>query len=177
MIFLNRSACREEDTPKFSQSGSPKDFARVNKFSIRASDDNKSTGECCTLIHSSRVQCQQRRYDDQRDDGCIEASETKVSCHQRGSESSMSSAHHVSYLAASGGDSKAVHHVSGSDWRRLDAIMDCGSAECGALEDIAKSIPLVETEASRQGQTYHPAEGGVIKNNGGKDCDDVLGDW
>ena len=49
----------------------------MNKLSILASDDNKSTGECCTSIHTSRVQCQQRRYDDERDGGCIEAPETK----------------------------------------------------------------------------------------------------
>ena len=42
--------------------------------------------------------------------------------------------------------------------------MDSGSAECVAPESIAKSIPLVETEASRQGQTYHTADGGVINN-------------
>ena len=42
--------------------------------------------------------------------------------------------------------------------------MDSGSAECVAPEDIAKSILLVETEESRQGQTYHTADGGVIKN-------------
>ena len=46
--------------------------------------------------------------------------------------------------------------------------MDSGSAECVALEDIAKSIPVVETEASRQGQIYHTADGGVIKNKGEK---------
>ena len=74
----------------------------------------------------------------------------------------------MSYLAASGGDSKGVHHVSGSGWRRLSGIMDSGSAECVAREDIAKSIPLMETEASRQGQTYHTANGGVIKNKGEK---------
>ena len=62
----------------------------------------------------------------------------------------------MSYLAASGGDSKGVHHVSGSGWRRWSGIMDSGSAECVAPEKIAKSIPLMETEASRQGQTYTP---------------------
>ena len=67
----------------------------------------------------------------------------------------------MSYLAASGGDIKGVHHVSGSGWRRLSAIVDSGSAECVALEKIKKSIPLVETEASRQEQTYHTADGGV----------------
>ena len=46
--------------------------------------------------------------------------------------------------------------------------MDSGSAECVALQDTAKSIPLVETEASRQGQTYHAADGGVVKNQGEK---------
>ena len=44
--------------------------------------------------------------------------------------------------------------------------MDSGSAECVAPESIAKNIP--ETEASRQGQTYHTADGGVIKNKGEK---------
>ena len=39
---------------------------------------------------------------------------------------------------------------------------------CVTQESIAKSIPLVETEASRQGQTYHTADGGVIKNKGEK---------
>ena len=42
--------------------------------------------------------------------------------------------------------------------------MDSGSAECVVPEDIARNTPLMETEASRQGQTYHTADGGVIKN-------------
>ena len=46
--------------------------------------------------------------------------------------------------------------------------MDSGSAKCGAPESLAKNLPLVETEASRQGQTYHTADGGVIKNKGEK---------
>ena len=58
--------------------------------------------------------------------------------------------------------------MSGSGWRRLSAIMDSGSAECVALESIAKNVLLAETEASRQGQTHHTADGGVIKNNGEK---------
>ena len=56
--------------------------------------------------------------------------------------------------------------MSGSGWRRLSAIMGSGSAECVAPEDIAKSIPLVEIEASRHGQTYHTADGDIIKNKG-----------
>ena len=59
----------------------------------------------------------------------------------------------------------------------MSAIMDSGSAECVAPEDTVKHIPVVETEASRQGQTYHTADGGVINNKGEKDCDDVLRDW
>ena len=61
-------------------------------------------------------------------------------------------------------DSKGDHHVSGSGWRRWSAIMESGSAECVAPESVAKSVPLVETEASRQGQMFHTADGGVIKN-------------
>ena len=78
------------------------------------------------------------------------------------------SAHQVSYLAVSGGDSKGVHDVGSSGWRRASAIMDSGSAECVAPEDIARNTPLMETEASSQGQTYHTADGGVIKNKWGK---------
>ena len=133
---------------KSSQTGSPKDFAHANKFSILAPDDNEFIGECCTSMHTSRSQLQQWRYGDERVDECIAAPETQVSSHQRGSGPSKLSAHQVSYLAASGGDSKGGHHVSGSGWRRLSAIMDSGSAECVAPEDIAKSIPLTEPQAS-----------------------------
>ena len=46
--------------------------------------------------------------------------------------------------------------------------MDSGSAECVAPQTIARNIPPTETEASRQGQTHHAADGGVIKNKGEK---------
>ena len=161
---------------KTLQSGSSWTFPHVNKFSILASDDDESPGECCTSKHSSRIQCQSRRCGDERGDecrrgdergdGCITAPDTKFPSHRRPGTSKLN-AHQMSYLAASGGDSKGVHHVNGSGWRRLSAIMDSGSAECAALESIAKKIPLVETEASRQGQTYHTADG-VIKNKGEK---------
>ena len=72
----------------------------------------------------------------------------------------------MSHLAVSGGDSKGLHHVGGSGWRRVSAIMDSGSAECVAPGDTARNTPLMETQASRQGQTYHTADGGVIKNKG-----------
>ena len=58
--------------------------------------------------------------------------------------------------------------MSGSGWRRLSAIMDSGSAECVAPESLAKSVPLMETGASRQGQTYHTTDGGVVKKKGEK---------
>ena len=53
-------------------------------------------------------------------------------------------------------------------WNRVSAIMDSGSAECVAPETSARNIPLMETEASRQGQTYHTADGGGINNKGEK---------
>ena len=55
-----------------------------------------------------------------------------------------------------------------SGWKRVSAIMDSGSAECVVPETVARNIPLMETEASLQGQTYHTADGGVIKNKGEK---------
>ena len=50
----------------------------------------------------------------------------------------------------------------------MSSIMDSGSAASVAPEDIVNSIPVVETEKSRQGQTYHNTDGGVIKNKGRK---------
>ena len=111
-------------------------------------------------MHTSKAQCQQR--DDEQSDGCMTNPETKVSSHRNRALIK------VSYLAVSGRDSKGVHHVNGSGWRRVSAIMDSGSSESVAPEDTARSIPLVETEASREGQTYHTADGGVIKNKGEK---------
>ena len=90
-----------------------------------------------------------------------------MTCH-RTFNVSQSNAHHVSYLAKSEVDSKGLHHVGDSGWNRVSAIMDSGSAECVALETIARNIPFMETETSRQGQTYHTADGGVIKNKGEK---------
>ena len=145
----------------------------MNKFSSLVQDDNDFFCESCSSIHTSKAQCQQR--DDERSDGCMTNPETKVSSHRR-SDPSKQCAHQVSYLAVSGGDSKGVHHVSGSGWRRVSEIMDSGSSESVAQENIARIIPLVETEASREGQTYHTADGGVIKYKGGKDCDDVFRD-
>ena len=103
---------------------------------------------------------------DERVDGCMDP-EIEVTCH-RNLNAFQLNAHHVSYLAKSEVDSTGVHHVGDSGWKSVSAIMDSGSAECGAPEGIAKNIPLMETEASWQGQTYHTADGGVIKNKGEK---------
>ena len=67
-VSLN-SSCEEFAEPKrmsrgahfkTSQSGSPRNFAHVNKFSILAPDDKESPGECCASKHTSRIRCQQR---------------------------------------------------------------------------------------------------------------------
>ena len=118
---------------KTTQSGSPRNFAHVNKFSILASGDDESPSECRTTKQTSRIQCQSRRCGDERSDECRRGRRPgtlKVNADQ------------VSYFAASGGDSKGVHHVSGSGWRRLSAIVDSGSAECVTPESIAKNIPV-----------------------------------
>ena len=103
---------------------------------------------------------------DERIDECMD-SEIKVTCH-RTFNASQSNAHHVSFLAKSEVDSKGVLHVGDSGWKKVSAIMDSGSAECVAPETIARNVPLMETEASNQGQTYHTADGGVIKNKSEK---------
>ena len=100
---------------KTSQPGSPKNFAHVNKISILAPDDNEFSGEGCTSLQTSRIQCQSRRCgdervhecrcDDERVGECITVSETKFPCH-RGCGTSKLNAHQVSYLAASVGDSR-----------------------------------------------------------------------
>ena len=145
-----------ETRTKTSQSGSPRSFAIVNKFSILAPDDNHFTCEGCTPLHTSRSQRCRRVHECRRGDGrvdeCITAPETTFSSHQ-GFGTSKLNVYQVPYLAASGGDSKGVHHVSGFGWRRLSAIMDWGSAECvievGA--DIAslhgQVILLIEAES------------------------------
>ena len=94
---------------------------------------------------------------DERVDGCMDP-EIEVTCH-RDLNAFQSNAHHMSYLTKSEVDSKGVHHVGDSGWKRGSAIMDSGSAECMAPETAARNIPLMETEASRQGQTYHFADG------------------
>ena len=84
----------------------------------------------------------------------------------RGFGTSKLNAHQVSYLAASG---RRQQRSPSREWIWLEKIErdhGLGSAECLAPESLAMNVPLMETEASRQGQTYHNADGGVIKNNG-----------
>ena len=63
---------------------------------------------------------------DERVHGCMDL-EIKVTYH-RTFNASQSNAHHVSYLAKSEVDSKGVHQVGDSGWKRVSAIMDSGSA-------------------------------------------------
>ena len=129
---------------------STKDFTHANRFLSLEKSENEFTWENCTSVHTSNAQCQKGGYE--RGDGC-----------NANKGSSKQSAHQVSYLAVPSGDSKGVHLVGGSGWRRVSAIMDSGSAECVAPENIARNTPLMETEASRQGQTYHTADGGASR--------------
>ena len=63
--------CMSRGTPlKTLQSGSSRNFAHVNKFSIIASDDDEFTGEGCTPMHTSISQCQQRKCGAERVDAC-----------------------------------------------------------------------------------------------------------
>ena len=64
----------------------------------------------------------------------------KITC-RKGVGAFPSKAHNVSYLAKSEVNSKGVHHVGDSGWKRVSAIMDSGSAECVAPGTIAKNIP------------------------------------
>ena len=94
----------------------------MNNFSILASDVDESPGLCCTSKLRScgderGAECRrgaervdERRRGNERVDECITAPETKFPSHRRPSTSKVN-AH--SYLAASGGHSKGVHHVSG----------------------------------------------------------------
>ena len=151
-------------------------FAHQNRFSILTSDDDENSLSDCDVAEHTTIKNQAWKIRGERNnefscceepvDACSDL-EMKVTC-PRTVNAFQSNAHHVSYLAKSEVDNKGVHHVAGSGWRRVSAIMDSGSAECVAPENIARNIPLMETEASRQGQTYHTADGGVIKNKGEK---------
>ena len=169
-------------------------FDHENRFSLLAfDDDEKSLGENDVAKPVTKIKNRTWKIGGERDDGFSCRDERrmiggqrddefschdervdecmclgdKVTCH-RPFNKSHSNAHHVSYLAKSEVDSKGVNHVTDSGWKRVSAIMDTGSTECVALETIARNIPLVETFASRQGQTYHSADGGVVKNKGEK---------
>ena len=133
---------------KTSESGSPRNFAHVNKFSILALDDDESLESVVlqnTHVKDSASTTEMERVDecrrgDERVDECITAPKTRFSSHRRSGTSKLN-AHQVSYLATSGGDSKGVHHVSGSGWRRVSAIMDSGSAEvCGTRKHCKEHI-------------------------------------
>ena len=73
------SSCEEFSEPKRMSGGAPietlqygrsRDFAHVNKFPTLASDDDESSGECCTSEHTSKNQCHSSRCGDERGDEC-----------------------------------------------------------------------------------------------------------
>ena len=141
----------------------------MNKFSILAPDDNEFTGEWCTFnAHVKVSQCQQRRCGDERVDEWTTAHETKVSSH-RG----------FGHIEAERSSSVVPCGVkwrqqgsSSCEWIWVEKTerdhMDSGSAECVTPESLAKSVPVVGTEALRQEQTYHTADGDVDKKKGEK---------
>ena len=146
--FIKPNPMMKRNT-KISRSGSPQDFAHENQFSILASDDNESVDECCkstctTKVLASETLRQQRGYDGERADGRDEAPAAEVLCQQRGSRSPKLSAHRVSYLSASGVESKGVHHVGGSGWRKNCAIMDSGSFHSWRPRHLVKDRLLTQ---------------------------------
>ena len=124
----SRHVCSERDKTKILPSA--KDFTHANRFSSLEKGENEISCDNCTSVHTWNVQYQQ--WVDERDDGFI-ANKSFL----------KQSANQVSHLAVSGGDSKGFHHVGGCGWRRVSAIMDSGSAECLAPENIARNTPLM----------------------------------
>ena len=126
-------------------------------------------------MRTSRSHGQQRKRGDERGDESITAPETIFQSPR---------IRHIEVERSSGlvsccvrRDGKGVRHVSGSGWRRLSAIKESGSAECVAPESLVKNVPLMETEASRQGQTVPHCRWRCHQEQRCKDCDGVLRDW
>ena len=147
-----------------SQPGSPKNFAHVNRFSKFLCMTTTSS-LVKVVLHCTRQGLSVNNGNAVTNElmSAIQVL-SKKKFHQ-GSGTLNLNAHHVSYLASSCGDSRGVHHVSGDGWRRLSAILPLGAQP---QKRIVKSVLMMETEASRQGQMYHSADGGAIKNKGEK---------
>ena len=148
----SNSSCEEFSEPKRVSRGTPQENAAVWEFKECRSDDDESHGEC----HTSNTR--QGRSVNHMMNADVVMKELMNALQPLRQHFPV-----TEDLA-----SREAHQESGDGRRRLSAIMDSGSAECVAPESIAKNIPLVETEASRQGQTYHAADGGVIKNKNEK---------
>ena len=174
-----KPSCEEFSEPKHVRKGhctntlqleSSGTFAHVNRFSTLASDDDeKSLGGCGIVkqVHQTKSRTwkiggerddgfscchERRRIGGERDDGFSFCDERVDGCMDP--EITMTF--------------RRIFDAFQSGWKGVSAIMDSRSAECVAPETIARNISLMETAASRQGQTYHTADGGVIKNKGEK---------
>ena len=135
------SSCEEFSEPKRMtrgthtktlQPGSPRNFAHVSKFSLHAPDDNEFTDEGCFSLHDERVdECRREHTKDERSSGFVPR-----------------------------GVRRRQPVSSSREWKWLEKIERDHriGAECVAPESIATSVSLMETEASRQGQTYHTAD-------------------
>ena len=71
----------------------------------------------------------------------------------------------ISFLEAEASQAQ-VNHVHEEGWVLWEAVMDSGAAENVVPTDMATHIPLKETEASKKGQVFSTADGGVLANIG-----------
>ena len=62
-------------------------------------------------------------------------------------------------------DCSDINHIDNAKgWIRVTAIMGSGAAESVAPLDVAKNVPLKDSEGSHRGQVYHGAAGDKIAN-------------
>ena len=70
----------------------------------------------------------------------------------------------ISLLEVSG--PKGVNTLSEGEWKPFKAVMDSGAADSVLPVDVATHVPLMATEASRRGQVFATADGGILPNTG-----------
>ena len=179
------SSCEEFSEPKTmsrgthtktSLSGSPRNFAHVNKFSILAADDNELTGDGCTSTHqgisvnNGNAVPNELIHADAVMNELINALQLlRQTMFQSPRIRHIKAERSSSFVSCS--VKRRQQRSPSREWILLEKIErdhGLGSAEYVVPENIVKSVPLMETEASRQGQTYHTADGCVIKNKGEK---------
>ena len=65
------------------------------------------------------------------------------------------------------GNINSVEQFAGA-WERIPVTVDSGAVDSVIPKRLAKGVPIIETEASRQGLKYRSASGNPIKNEGEK---------